>query len=70
MSESIKKLEWELLSSDGGGNITIDPKWEQITFINSISISKDKKTINYITKTMNILTYGDAVTEEKSFSIE
>lgn len=45
-------------------------KWTPITFIDSISLSENGKTINYTTKTIEVLTYGNAISGQGSFNIK
>ena len=45
-------------------------KWTPITFIDSISLSENGKTVNYTTKTMEVLTYGNAISGQGSFDIK
>ena len=45
-------------------------KWTPITFIDSISLSENGKTINYTTKTIEVLTYGNAISGQGSFDIK
>ena len=63
----LDKVENEILKD---GNQSVDPNWVPITFIDSISLSEDGKTINYTTKTINVLTYGNAVSSQGSFNIK
>lgn len=63
----LDKVENEILKD---GDQSVDPDWVPITFIDSISLSENGKTIKYTTKTMNVLTYGNAVSGQGSFNIK
>ena len=63
----LDKVENEILKD---GNQSVDPNWTSITFIDSIGLSNNGKTINYTTKTVKVLTYGNVVSGQGSFNIK
>ena len=63
----LEKVENEILKD---GNQSVDPNWTSITFIDSIGLSNNGKTINYTTKTVKVLTYGDVTSGQGSFNIK
>ena len=67
VDKDLDKVENEIFKD---GNQTVDPSWASITFIDSISLNENGKTINYTTKTMKVLTYGDATLGQGSFDIK
>ncbi len=67
VDSDLDKVENEIFKD---GNQTVDPSWASITFIDSINLNNNGKTINYTTKTMKVLTYGNVISNQGSFNIE
>lgn len=63
----LDKVESEIFKD---GNQSIDPNWTSITFIDSIGLNENGKTINYTTKTVKVLTYGNVISGQGSFDIK
>lgn len=63
----LDKVENEIFKD---GNQSIDPNWTSITFIDSIGLNDNGKAINYTTKTVKVLTYGNVISGQGSFDIK